>query len=238
MPLPKLATMKFSMKMNNKEWFFRPFLVKEEKALLIALESNDLPTIQQAILDVVDACFDYTGDISKLPYFEVEKMFLALRAKSVAEIVTLNYSHKGDKNYKGEDCDHVTAVRVNLENVEIRYPSGAASLNHIKLDDQYTINLRYPSILDVSTMVEKQTIDELEMISRCVVSVFDADAEYAAEDLEDTKRFISELTSDQYGRVVEFFKNMPYLHQTINYKCGKCGQEENVDLRGLEDFFA
>ena len=237
MSLPQLATMKFSMKMNDQEWHFRPFLVKEEKALLIAMESNDLSVIQRAVLDIVDACFETTGDISKMPYFEVEKMFLALRAKSVAEIVTLNYSHKGDKNFKGEDCDHVTSVVVNLENVEIKYPEKPFP-KIIKIDETYSIKLRYPTILDVTSMVEKQTIDELEMVARCIESVFDADTEHMADDLEDTKRFVSELTTQQYAALIAFFKNMPYLHQTINYKCGKCGQEETVDLRGLEDFFA
>lgn len=235
MALPKIAIPKFSVKLpsTGEKVHFRPFLVKEEKVLLIALQSEDEADIIDAVRDVVVACVDEKLNVAKLPYFDIEYLFLNIRAKSVGEQINLEYRHTGGVNYQGIACDAVTPVQINIEEVNVDKLEGHT--NKIMLTDKLGIEMKYPSIDEVNS-IAKGT-DELEMLARCIKCVFDEENVYDPDNIADSIAFIENLNSEQFAKITQFLNSMPKLRHTIKYTCRGCGQEDVVNLEGLSDFF-
>ena len=146
MALPKLNTPTFGLILpsSGKRITFRPFVVKEEKTLLMAAQSEDPNDMVDAVKNTIAACvLDKSVSIDKLPYFDVEYIFINIRAKSVGEIVKLEYRRAGGKNYSGMVCEEVTPVEINLENVKVEKKDGHSSKIH--LDERLGLEMRYPS---------------------------------------------------------------------------------------------
>jgi len=237
MALPKIATPKFSITLpsNNREVKFRPFVVKEEKILLMAMESKDTKSMIQAMVDVVSACIDDASfDVSKIPYFDIEYLFLNLRAKSVGEKAKLQYRHTHGINYAGVKCEAVTPVEIDLE--DARVDMSTAPSTKFKVTEKYGIELRYPTLADVALMNDAEK-SEIELVSRCLVCVYDDEDVHQPDDVADARTFIESLSSQEFKNVASFFENMPKLKHTIKYKCVGCGQEDSVSLEGIADFF-
>mgnify|MGYP006278920141 CR=1 FL=1 len=234
MALPKIAIAKFGLELpsTGKRITFRPFLVKEEKMLLMAAQSEDSLSMIDAVKDVIAACTDDIN-VEKIPYFDLEYIFLNIRAKSVGEIVKLEYRHTGGVNYQGIRCEVVTPVEINLEQVKV--DKKPEHTNKIKLDDRLGMELRYPNINDVKKVSEGE--DEIEMLAKCILSVYDEDNVYEPDNLEDSVNFIESLNSTQFTKIMEFINTMPKLRHTFTYKCKGCGQEDKVTLEGMSDFF-
>jgi hypothetical protein len=236
MALPKLAAPRFALEIpsTGKRISFRPFLVKEEKALLMAAQSEDTVDMIDAVKDVISACVvDDTFDVEKIPYFDLEYIFLNIRAKSISEIVKLEYRHTGGVNYQGIACDAVTPVEINLEQVKVY--KDPDHTNKVKLDDRLGIELRYPTINDVRMVSDGA--DEIEMLAKCIVSVYDEDSVYEPDNMQDSIDFIESLNNEQFMRIMKFIQTMPKLRHTFSYKCRGCGQEDKVTLEGMSDFF-
>jgi hypothetical protein len=236
MALPKLAAPRFALEIpsTGKRISFRPFLVKEEKSLLMAAQSEDTVDMIDAVKDVISACVvDDTFDVEKIPYFDLEYIFLNIRAKSISEIVKLEYRHTGGVNYQGIACDAVTPVEINLEQVKVY--KDPDHTNKVKLDDRLGIELRYPTINDVRMVSDGA--DEIEMLAKCIVSVYDEDSVYEPDNMEDSIGFIESLNNEQFMRIMQFISTMPKLRHTFSYKCRGCGQEDKVTLEGMSDFF-
>jgi hypothetical protein len=233
MALPKINTPKFSLNLpsNDERLSFRPFLVKEEKALLMAAESADELSMIDAVKDTIKACVTNPNfDISKTPYFDLEYIFLNIRAKSIGEIIDLEYRHNDGINYKGEECDHVTPIKINIEDVKVQKDS--EHTNKVKLDDKLSLELRYPNIDDIRP---NENADETEILARCIVSVFDDEDVHFPDSLQDSKDFIDSLNSKQFANIMKFIETMPKLRH--KFKCAGCGQEDEVTLEGIADFF-
>ena len=235
MSLPKIAIPKFAVNLpsTGERINFRPFLVKEEKVLLIAMQSEDEADIIDAVRDVVVACVDEKINAAKLPYFDIEYLFLNIRAKSVGETINLEYRHTGGVNYQGIECDAVTPVQLNIEDVKVNKLEGHT--NKIMLTDTMGIEMKYPSIEEVNS-IAKGT-DEIEMLARCIKCVFDENNVYDPGNLSDSIAFIENLNNEQFSKITQFFNSMPKLRHSITYKCRGCGQEDTVNLEGLSDFF-
>jgi hypothetical protein len=236
MALPKLAAPRFALEIpsTGKRISFRPFLVKEEKALLMAAQSEDTVDMIDAVKDVISACVvDDTFDVEKIPYFDLEYIFLNIRAKSISEIVKLEYRHTGGVNYQGIACDAVTPVEINLEQVKVH--KDPDHTNKVKLDDRLGIELRYPTINDVRMVSDGA--DEIEMLAKCIVSVYDEDSVYEPDNMQDSIDFIESLNNEQFMRIMQFISTMPKLRHTFSYRCRGCGQEDKVTLEGMSDFF-
>lgn len=235
MSLPKIAIPKFAVNLpsTGERINFRPFLVKEEKVLLIAMQSEDEADIIDAVRDVVVACVDEKINAAKLPYFDIEYLFLNIRAKSVGEMINLEYRHSGGVNYSGIECEAVTPVQINIEDVKVEKLEGHTS--KIMLTDSLGIEMKYPSIEEVNS-IAKGT-DEIEMLARCIKCVFDNDNVYDPDSLRDSISFIENLNNEQFAKITQFFNSMPKLRHSITYKCRGCGQEDTVNLEGLSDFF-
>lgn len=237
MALPRIAVPTFTATLpsSKREVQFRPFMVKEEKVLLIAMESKDPDHMQRAMIDVISGCIlDEDIRIDKLPSFDVEYLFLKIRSKSVSEKVTLSYRHVDGINYKGETCDALTNVEINLDDIEVKFREDHKQI--IPLTDKLMMKMRYPTISDVKASIAEGS-DELDLVTRCVESVYDDDDVFEPDSLEDARQFIGSLSNKQFIDIMKFFETMPTVEHTITYKCSGCGQEDTITLRGLSDFF-
>jgi hypothetical protein len=237
MALPKIAAPTFSLVLpsNQKEVIFRPFLVKEEKALLIAMESKDTDHMNRAMLDVLKSCIiSEEIDIEKLPSFDIEYLFLKIRSKSVGEKVNLSYRHVDGVNYKGEPCTAVTNVEINLDDIEVEFAKEHSAL--IKLTDNLTLKMRYPTLADIKSSVSAN-VDEIDLITKCIECVYDEEELYEPDSLDEARQFVGSLNNAQFMEIMKFFETMPRLQHKVTYKCEGCGQEDNITLKGLSDFF-
>ena len=237
MALPKIVTPTFTAAIpsSKKEVTFRPFLVKEEKTLLIAMESKDVDHMYRAMIDTLSACI-LTEDvnITKLPSFDLEYLFLKVRSKSVSEKATLRYRHIDGVNYKGESCDAVTTVEIDLDAIEVKFDPDHSK--DIKLNDKLTVRMKYPTMKEVGDMLQPE-VDETDLIAKCFECVFDDEEVYEPESLDEVKEFIGSLSNMQFADIMKFFDTMPILEHEITYKCSGCGQVDTVKLKGLADFF-
>lgn len=235
MSLPKIMTPKFRLTLpsSGQEVTFRPFLVKEEKLLLMALQSGDTATMVDAIRDVIVACVDDI-DVSKLPYFDIEYLYLNLRGKSVGEELKFSYKHRDGVNRSGEPCDASTEVKVNIDDVQVNFPEEHSK--KFMLNDQYGVVLKYPTIDSIQKIGDKEATD-VTMMAMCIDYVFDSENVYPNESIEDAISWIENLNSAQFEKLANFFETLPKLQHEVKYRCKGCGQEETIKFEGVADFF-
>ena len=236
MALPVLITPTYELEVPSTEEKikYRPFLVKEEKILLIALESNESLDIVQAVKTIVDDCTFSKLDLGNLPMFDVEYIFLQIRAKSVGEVSKVRILCQ-------DDMDTYTDVEINLTEIQVEVIEGHT--NKIELTDEMGIIMKYPTI-DSFQGTGITTIDSsnmLDVISSCILQVYDKkgeDVHYAkdqtAKELID---FIEQLSSQQFKDLQKFFDTMPRLKHTIIVENPKTKVKNTVVLNGLNDFF-
>ena len=245
MALPKLLNPEFNTTIpsTGKDIKFRPFLVKEEKVLYMAMESGDLIDIKNATLGVLDACI-LTPDIDtkKFQSYDIEYLFLQLRARSVNEVMEVSLHHSKDyvRPDNGEKCPAVTKVKINVEDIKIKRDP-----NHkdkIQLTDKIGIQLQPPKFEDVISITGKDgkepSLDEtIKMIGDCVVCVYDNDKVYEDYTQQEIKEFLESLTQEQFKLIQQYFSTLPKLSYTVTWKCPDCGGEDTVVLEGLQSFF-
>ena len=211
---------------------FRPFLVKEQKNLLIAYESKDQNQIINSILNCIDSCIQEETDVSKLSTFDTDYIFTKIRSKSVGEKVTVSG--------KCKKCEARTDVEIDLEKIELK---GEMKPVKVELTDTIALDMKYPSYKDFITndkIMELNANSIYEMLAICIKSVQTEDENISLEDetQEEIERFISSLTTEQFNRIQEFVNNMPKITLEVNFTCKKCGEKNNHNLEGLQDFFS
>lgn len=230
MALPIMKVPEFSTKLpsTGKQIKYRPFLVKEEKILLMALEGKDKTEITGAIINLLKSCILTSGvNVEKLPTFDIEYLFLKIRSKSVGESVELNLAHS-----TGE-CKVRTLVEINLDQIEVdKKPQDGK----VMLTDTVGVMLRYPSIADAEDVQEGSDY-ALRLIRKCVEYVFDENAVYNEFTDEELDAWIGGLNKEQMLKIAEFFNGMPKLSHTAKWKCASCGKEDSVRIEGLQNFF-
>lgn len=219
---------------NGKVVKYRPFLVKEEKVLYMALEGGDIKEITNAVTRVLDACTNNELKIEDLPFFDVEYLFLQLRSKSVGENIDLNLRH-----LTGE-CKHITPFSLSLDKVEVEKKPDHT--NKIKLNDQIGVVMKYPSLKNqgrLQSVSELNNLDKLlEFVADSIEMVYDDKNVYDSFTREEVKTFVEGLNKQQFEKVMDFYLTMPRLTHTIRYTCPKCNKEEEIKLEGLASFFA
>lgn len=235
MSLPKIMIPRFATKLpsDGREVTFRPFLVKEEKALLIALEAEDQESVIRAIKDAITACVDGV-DVSKLPFFDIEHLFLNLRAKSIGEEVKFTYKHRGGVNKAGTKCEVATEVSIKVDDIHVQ--RNLAHNNKFMLDDKLGVKMTYPTI-DAIRSVSGNEPNELKLMASCIEYVYDADNVYPPDSVTDSLTFIEQMNNKQYEKLTEFFETMPKLAHELTYTCTGCGQIDTVKFEGVSDFF-
>ena len=243
MALPKLdvPTYEIELPISKKKVKYRPFLVKEQKNLLMALESNEATTIQQNVYDILNNCTLTEGiDIDKLPIIDVEYYFINLRAKSVGEIVETKYKCNNEVNEKV--CGNLMESQINLTNIKPFYENESVD-PEIQLTDKIFIKMKYPEFSVVKSSIEMEDITEVtfNMIAESVEYVYDSEQEqfhYAREaEPGEMLDFVESLNQQQFEKVENFFNNLPKLKETIEMDCSKCGFHHKIDVEGLENFF-
>ena len=239
MPLPKIATPTYELELpsNGKTIQYRPFLVKEEKLLVIALESEDTKQITTAIKAVIKACIKTKGiKVEALPTFDIEFLFLNIRGKSVGEDLDVNIICPDDKE---------TEVKVNINLDDIKCVKNPDHTNKIQLDDNLMMEMKYPSLDEfIKTnfdLEEKNQMDQsFNLIAQCIDKVFNADEVWATEDCtkKELNEFLESMNSAQFKEIEKFFETMPKLSHTIKVLNPKTKIESDVTLEGLAAFFA
>ena len=239
MALPKLNDPVYEAILPSTEKVikYRPFLVKEEKILLTALEAEDDVAMADAIRQIVNNCVLEELDVFKLPTFDIEYLFLRLRAKSVGEKVTLGLRPWGCPNNEGKLCEKSTEVEINLEEVKVIKDENHSS--KIMLSDDIGVKMKYPDIKNINIIDADSAITGMNIVRNCVDMVFTKDETFERDSFtdEELEEFIDSLNSDQFKKIKEFFDTMPTLKYTTKYKCGTCGEEKETILQGLSSFF-
>jgi len=236
MALPKINTPTYELVVpsTDKKLKYRPFLVKEEKILMIAMESGEQPAIIDAVKDIVKSCTFEKFDISNAPIFDVEYIFLNIRAKSVGEVSTVNLRCPDDK-------ETFVPTEIDLTKVEVEMDEGHT--NKIELSEEMGIIMTYPSV-DSFINFDATNINAsnmLDIIVTCIKQIYDNKGEEVYEAKDSTKQelidFIEQLNSKQFADVQKFFDTMPRLKHTVKIENPKTKVKSDITLTGLNDFF-
>jgi len=233
MALPQVNSSKYSTKLpsTNEVIEFRPYLVKEEKILMIAIESKDQKQMVRAMQDVIKACVYNDIDVKKLTTFDLEWMFVQLRAKSVGERV--------DLKLKCTSCEAVNDIAVNLEEIYIENPTEVSNI--INFSDTIGITVKHPSIDDIADLEkDAESMDGiLEIMAKSVETIFDEDNVYNAKDegLAEVTKFLENLNSGQFKKLTDYYSSIPTVKAKLDFKCRSCGEENELEVKGLQNFF-
>ena len=238
MPLPKISTPTYELVLpsTGKKVKYRPFLVREEKILILALESENTKQITTAIKSILKECISTRGvKVDDLPTFDIEYLFLNIRGKSVGEALDLMVTCPDD----GE-----TQVPVKIFIDEIEVQKDPKHTQDIKLDDTLTLRMKYPSlnqfIQNNFDFSEDDSVDaSFDIISACIDQVYNEDESWAASDCtkKELKEWVETLNTNQFKEVESFFTTMPKLSHTLKVKNPKTKVESDITLEGLTSFF-
>ena len=236
MALPKLTTPTYELELpsTDEKVKYRPFLVKEEKILMMAMESKSSADITQAVKDIVNECTFNKIDISSVPMFDVEYIFLQIRSKSVGEVSKLKLLCPDDEKTYAD-------VELNLNEVKVQV--GDDHTNKIELGDGKGMIMRYPTIdsFKESGIKNITATNMLEVISTCILQIYEEKGKKVYDPKDQTQKeltdFIEQLNTKQFKDVQNFFETMPKLKHEITIKNPKTKKESKVTLTGLNDFF-
>jgi hypothetical protein len=236
MALPKLNDVpKYELVVpsTGKTVSFRPFLVKEQKVLLMAMEAQNSRQILQAVSDTIASCVYDDIKVNSLATYDIEYIFTQIRAKSVGENVKLNMICKS--------CENTTEVGINLEDIKVN--TQEVEDNVVKLNDTYSLQLKPPSYRSVleSNLPEAESLTDnlyntIILSLDCLLTEEDK-IEFANESIEEIESFINSLTSEQFEKIAKYVDSLPTVTHTVDFECGDCGQSNKAELKGLQDFF-
>ena len=235
MALPKLNTApkyELTVPSTGEKVRFRPFLVKEQKILLIAYESKDRKNIIQAILDTIDSCVEDL-DVKKLTTFDVDFIFTNIRAKSVGEKITVNMNCKS--------CSTPNEIEIDLD--EIKYENLNLDMM-VKINEDISIKMKYPQydyfLQNQDFFENKSGADTLILlVASCMESVMTEEEQFniGDESIEEVDAFINSLSAEQFAKIQGFIEKLPKLTKEVKFSCENCGTENVNVLQGLDDFF-
>ena len=240
MPLPKIATPTYELVLpsSGRKVKYRPFLVKEEKILIMALESEDSKQITSAIKTVIRDCILTRGiKVEKLATFDIEYLFLNVRAKSVGETVEVNVTCP-------DDGETQVLVEVDIDSIKVQKDSNHSNI--VKLDDTLSLQMNYPSLnqfietnFDIGS--EKSEVDQsLDVIMSCINQVYTEEEAWDASECtkKELREFVEQMNSKQFKKLEEFFNTMPKLSHTLKVTNPNTDVENEVVLEGLASFFS
>jgi hypothetical protein len=240
MALPKIDTPIYDLELplSKKKIRFRPFLVKEQKNLLMAMESGERESIEQNVKQVLNNCTVTEGiDIEKLPVIDIEFYFLQLRARSVGEVVENKY--RCDNTVDEKVCGNIMETSLNL--LDIKVDGVVEGKDVIELTNTISIKLKYPEFSVLNKLSKLTSVSDIafEMIAESVEYIYDGEQFYYAKEVEKKEivEFIESLNQQQFSKIEDFFANLPKIEKKIEMKCSRCGFEHNLDVEGLESFF-
>ena len=240
MTLPVVDVPIYEVKLpsNGKEIRIRPFLVKEEKLLLMAAESNDVDEIIKMTKQVINNCLvDKDVDVDKLPFFDVDYLFIALRAKSISETLDMRFTCNAVDS-EGDVCRHIFDAEVDISKAEI-FKNDIP--NTISLDKGTSVKMKYPSYSIMKTLNENDNAFEnkIKVIASCIDQIVQNDKVYTSKDYtpKDLQAFVEGLTEENYKKLELFVDNFPYFAVNVEKNCPKCGYLHNIRYTDFTSFF-
>ena len=233
MALPKLNTVTYDLSLpsTGQKLEYRPFLVKEQKALMIAQESNDNKQIEKAFAQIINDCVIDDVDPYAMPMFDIEYIFLRIRGKSVGEKIQLNLLCPDDEETR-------VSVEIDLEEVDVQMQK--EHTNTIELSNDVSMIMKYPCLKDMIGFDEEGEITNLfEMIKRCVSEVRQGETVYNRVDISDKEldEFIESMTASNFEDVTNFFQTMPKLMHVVDVTNPKTKKKNEIPIEGLQSFF-
>lgn len=250
MPLPKIDLPVFELKLVSlpQPVKFRPFLVKEEKLLLMALQSGEEDTIYKTIKQIINNCLVDPIEIEKLPIFDIEYLFLNLRSRSIGEEIETYFICRNvvgtQKNEEGVDvdveCKHMMPVKINV--LDIKPPIADLSPK-INITNNIGIVLKFPTLQSFKPITDMANAENgekvFDMIYECTDYVFDDNGMYYANESpkEEFIQFLESLTQEQFDKIIDFFEKLPKITYDTDHECQKCSFKHSLHMEGLTDFF-
>ena len=240
MALPKLnqtPSYELTIPSTGETIQYRPFLVKEQKILLMAMESQDQKLVFKAIYDTLIACVSDEYNLSKLKTFDVEYIFLQMRSRAVGETVELALK------CQNQECDISNPIKIPFSELEPIINKDI--INKVAIGDKYTLNLEYPTFLQIANMdydENKTTTAASDIFDTALLCLHSLDTEdekvhFKDEPKKDTEEFMGSLTAKQFETIIEFAEAIPTLKHKVELKCVKCNNENEYNLKGMQDFF-
>jgi hypothetical protein len=236
LPMNTQPTFNMTIPSSGKNVRFRPFVVKEEKALLIAQQSEDPTVMVDTLKSVFKSVVQDPIDVDKLAIFDIEYMFLQVRGKSVGETIDLLFQCDNDHGEQNEKAR--SKVTINISDLEVIRPDGHT--NKIDLFNNVGVVMKYPTLDAADTLKDADDIEEVfSMVADLIDMIYDGDEIYYGHETkkEELLQFLNNLTSEQFSKIQKFFETMPKISTKVEYKCPICGKEHHKVLEGLQSFF-
>jgi hypothetical protein len=237
LPMNNMPTFNLTIPSTGKNVRFRPFVVKEEKALLIAQQSEDSKVMIDTLKSVLVSCLQDKVDVDKLAIFDLEYMFLQIRGKSVGETVDLFFMCDNDH---GEEQNEKAKSKITLQLSEIEVVRPEGHTNKIPLFGKVGVVMKYPNLDTAEAVQSFENVEEVfKVVANSIDMIYDGDDVYYGHETseEEIMTFLNNLSTDQFLKIQKFFETMPKLAAKIEYKCPICGKEHHKVLEGLANFF-
>ena len=243
MALPKIVVMKHELTLpsSGEKITFRPFLVKEEKILMMALQGGEAKDMVRALKEIINNCVDKDLKVDTLPPFDLEYIFLQLRARSVGDVIPISYSLP-EEICKDDKKECTFEKELNLDNIKVQKNKNHKDL--IDLTDTIKLKMRYPNMEAAATMTGVEGVEMVnktfDLIGQCIEYIMDGEemhnlSDYTKKEADD---FLNSLSTQNFKEIQTFFDTMPKLKHEITAKCKVCGKENKRVLEGMGDFFA
>ena len=231
MALPQIDVQTFDINISSlgKKYKFRPFLVKEEKLLVMASESSERADMINAVQQIITNCSLGKVDGEKLPIFDLQKVFLEVRSMSVSNVIPLTS--------KCGECGTENDVLFNLDEVKIKRSRGHS--NQVKLSENMIIEMKYPKVTDIEILLGEDVEQIYNVTANCIETIYHDDEviEFQESPLEERLDFIEGFTSKHFAAIRNFYETMPTLLHTIDFTCKACKKDNTLVIDGYENFF-
>jgi hypothetical protein len=239
MAIPKIDLPIYELKLpsNGKEIKVRPFLVKEEKLLLMAAEADDADEIIKVTKQVINNCMIDDVKIDNLPFFDVDYLFIALRAKSIGEKIDMSFTCNNIVN--DDRCKNVFDVPIDIAKAHVVDPENIS--NKIDLGNKLSVKMKYPTYTIMKIINDKDSIidKKIKVIANCIDTIANGDKVSTSKDFtkKEAEDFVESLTKAQFEKLEEFVDNFPYFVVDVDHKCEKCGFDHHIEYRDFASFF-
>ena len=241
LPIVSTPTYELIVPSTGEKVSYRPFLVKEEKTLLMAAEDQNISTITKAMRDIISTCTEGEVDLKNLAPYDIEYIFLQLRGKSIGDVINLNLKKPESIECEESECPGSTEVKIDIDDIKIDTSSIIDS--KIELTKDIGIKLGFPQLDSVQKYTTKgggMTPDGVfKMINDCIEYIWEGKEIYKAKDStqKELNDFIESLNSEQFNKIRNFFESMPRLRHEVTWTCSKCDKSAPLLLEGIDSFF-
>ena len=241
LPIVSTPTYELIVPSTGEKVSYRPFLVKEEKTLLMAAEDQNISTITKAMRDIISTCTEGEVDLKTLAPYDIEYIFLQLRGKSIGDVINLNLKKPDSIECEESECPGSTEIKVNIDDIKIDTSTIVDS--KIQLTEDIGIKLGFPQLDSIQKYTTKgKAMDAggvFKMINDCIEYIWEGKEIYKAKDStkKELNDFIESLNTVQFNKIRDFFESMPRLRHEITWTCTKCDKSAPLLLEGIDSFF-